>query len=185
MRPNFAEWSRKFDPRGSTRDLLSDGKTQRRVSIAPENNPPPSPMEGSHQMISTGPGTESNFGLHLLNPSPVGSLSPTDPDIVAIHGINGDKEATWTSKITGKLWLRDFLPRDVPGARVFSFSYDADVMFSRSSGDIDSFSRALLNSLLRVRSGILRDRPLLFVCHSMGGLVFKQVRTDYSLVYLL
>lgn len=71
-------------------------------------------------------------------------------DIVAVHGITGDAYDTWTHK-NGKLWLRDFIPEDFPGARVFSFGYDAEVFCSRSEGNIESFARSLLEGLTRER----------------------------------
>lgn len=71
-------------------------------------------------------------------------------DIVAIHGIAGDALGTWTHE-NGKLWLRDFLPNDLPGARVFSFGYPAEISLSRSTGNLDTFCRSLLESLKRER----------------------------------
>ena len=54
-------------------------------------------------------------------------------DIVAIHGLNGDNRKTW--EIEGVNWLQDFLPQDLPGARVFSYGYNADVYtFGSSKG---------------------------------------------------
>lgn len=71
-------------------------------------------------------------------------------DIIAVHGITGDAYDTWTHQ-NGALWLRDFLPKDFPGARVFSFGYDAEVFCSRNTGDIASFARTLLEDILRER----------------------------------
>jgi hypothetical protein len=86
------------------------------------------------------------FGLHCLTPDlDDDQLSQSPLDIVAIHGINGDAYKTWSHGDT--LWLRDFLPEQVPGARVFSFRYDAQVAFSSSRADIRDFARSLLNSL--------------------------------------
>ena len=33
-----------------------------------------------------------------------------DIDIVAVHGLGGHFEGTWTDSDSNKLWLRDFLP---------------------------------------------------------------------------
>ena len=71
-------------------------------------------------------------------------------DIVAIHGITGDALDTWTHE-NGKIWLRDFLPGDLPGARIFSFGYPAEVVFSRSVANLDTFCRSLLESLKKER----------------------------------
>ncbi|KAK1990397.1 hypothetical protein LX36DRAFT_592676 [Colletotrichum falcatum] len=60
------------------------------------------------------------LGLDIL-------VEGTDPvvDIVAIHGLNGHREHTWTA--TGdKHWLRDFLPTDLPNVRILCWGYDAN-----------------------------------------------------------
>lgn len=47
--------------------------------------------------------------------------------LVAVHGLGGHPIQTWTDPKTKKCWLKDeeFLPRDVPSARVLSFGYNA------------------------------------------------------------
>lgn len=72
-------------------------------------------------------------------------------DIVAIHGITGDAYNTWTHD-NGKLWLSDFLNDDLPGARIFSYGYDASVFFSFSEGGYDQFARTLLACINQART---------------------------------
>jgi hypothetical protein len=54
------------------------------------------------------------------------------------------------SNNTGKMWLKDFLPDDVPGIRVMSYGYNSNL--SSESNDIDfldhrrNFLQALENS---------------------------------------
>jgi len=77
-------------------------------------------------------------------------------DIVAIHGITGDAHETWTHA-NGKLWLRDFVPQNLPGARVFTFGYPADIFRSMDTGGgLDSWARQLLEGLVNVRKGNLK-----------------------------
>lgn len=45
--------------------------------------------------------------------------------IVAIHGLNGHREKTWTAA-NGVHWLRDLLPNDLPRARILCWGYDAN-----------------------------------------------------------
>lgn len=40
-----------------------------------------------------------------------------------MHGLNGHREKTWT--VNDVNWLRDFLPSDIPKARILSWGYDA------------------------------------------------------------
>lgn len=103
-------------------------------------------------------------GLILLNPdylksNGAGSTETYALDIVAIHGITGDAFKTWTHA-NGTNWLRDFIPNAFPGARVFSFGYPAEVFWSRSDGDIDSFARSLLEGLKRERRELKVNLPL-------------------------
>ncbi|KAI8152220.1 Vegetative incompatibility protein HET-E-1 [Colletotrichum sp. SAR 10_70] len=114
-----------------------------------------------------------DYGLHTIVPRHSAALEGTD--IVAIHGLNGHYLKTWTDEKTGTNWLKSFVPQIVPVARVMSFWYNSTVQFSKSTSDIDVFSDQLLEGLLAERESIEeQDRPLIFICHSLGGLVFKQ-----------
>ena len=45
----------------------------------------------------------------------------TARSIVAVHGLDGHRESTWTAE-NGVLWL---LPKDIPKARVYTYGYDS------------------------------------------------------------
>ncbi|KAH6879994.1 hypothetical protein B0T10DRAFT_412368 [Thelonectria olida] len=94
-------------------------------------------------------------------------------DIVAVHGLNGKARGTWTDKPSGMLWLEDFLPEEMPEARIMTFGYDSSLTFSQSRGRIEDFARDLLNRLWMLRQSS-QNRPLIFVCHSLGGIVAKK-----------
>ena len=74
-------------------------------------------------------------------------------------------------------WLQDFLASDVPNARIMSYGYNSAVAFSKSVAGIEEFARDLLERLriARKASGAKANQPVIFVCHSMGGLVVKKV----------
>ncbi|KAL2193432.1 hypothetical protein P885DRAFT_45295 [Corynascus similis CBS 632.67] len=63
----------------------------------------------------------SQLGLHQL-------VAPEDAkhDIVFVHGLFGNRINTWTAD-KGPLWPQTLLGQDIPGARIFTFGYDADV----------------------------------------------------------
>ncbi|KAF8519351.1 hypothetical protein BU17DRAFT_11150, partial [Hysterangium stoloniferum] len=44
--------------------------------------------------------------------------------IIAIHGLDGHREDSWTAE-NGILWLRDLLPRRLPHARIATYGYHA------------------------------------------------------------
>lgn len=102
------------------------------------------------------PPPPKKLGLVLLSPELVDDqIDPLSPDIIAIHGIGGDLCGTWTHE-RGAFWLRDFLPKDIKGARVFSFGYAAEIALTKSRAKLDDFARSLLNKLRVERDGKVR-----------------------------
>lgn len=96
--------------------------------------------------------------------------------MVAVHGLNplnktSHAEATWT--VGDKLWLRDFLPEQAPRTRVLIFGYNANVAFNLSTAGVPEQAENLLNQLAEKRIDN-PDRPLIFVCHSLGGIIVKR-----------
>ncbi|KAL2168856.1 hypothetical protein VTG60DRAFT_6758 [Thermothelomyces hinnuleus] len=98
-------------------------------------------------------------------------------DIVFVHGLTGDREKTWTARGALEPWPKTLLPSELPTARVLTFGYDAYVTDWRgvvSQSRIGNHSWNLLTSLATYRDkDDTNERPIIFVCHSMGGLVCK------------
>ena len=72
-------------------------------------------------------------------------------------------------------WPRDILPNKIPNARIITWGYDVKInsMF-RSSNSILDHSDTLLADLVAERSSEDGKRkPLIFVAHSLGGIVVK------------
>lgn len=114
--------------------------------------------------------------------------------VVAIHGLGGGPVATWTEPETKTFWLKDFLPTNLSSARIMTFGYNADAAFSSTLGDIDAHATDLLVNVVDKREGsdvscsimylgspllkvLLQEqqRPIIFVAHSLGGIIVKQV----------
>lgn len=96
-------------------------------------------------------------------------------DIVAIHGLNGHYLTTWTDEKSGVNWLADILPNVAPASRIMSFSYNSVLQFSKSASDVFTFAHQLLEGILAERNtDEEKQRPIVFICHSLGGLVFKR-----------
>ncbi|CEJ56419.1 Putative LipA and NB-ARC domain protein [Penicillium brasilianum] len=118
------------------------------------------------------------FGLTQVYAPPRGEI-PT-VDIVFVHGLNGHPENSWTSKTSGCFWPVDLLP-DVLAQlrpRILTYGYNANVAAftdGASRDSIVSHAETLASNLAANRN--LRscsDRPIIFVCHSLGGLVVKR-----------
>jgi len=95
-------------------------------------------------------------------------------DIVAIHGLNGHRDKTWTAA-NGVNWLCDLLPADIPNARVFCWGYDANTHGDRVSCQyLYDHARQLVSDLcLERRLTKTTQRPIVFVAHSLGGIIVK------------
>lgn len=102
--------------------------------------------------------------------------------IVAVHGLGGHYRSTWEYQHSdGKtLWLEDFLIdqlRDANiAARVLSYGYDSAPVFTNTVTSIDNEAERLLNKLeLKRDLEQEKKRPIIFVAHSLGGLIVKKV----------
>ncbi|GAW20598.1 hypothetical protein ANO14919_101060 [Xylariales sp. No.14919] len=113
------------------------------------------------------------WGMHILVNKDGSSAEAID--VIAIHGINGHWKTTWEDEETGTNWLQHSIPKHLKTARVMAFSYNSAVQFSKSVSSVANFAEQLLESLMAQRvSGVEQYRPMLFICHSLGGIVFKQ-----------
>ncbi|CCA76381.1 hypothetical protein PIIN_10374 [Serendipita indica DSM 11827] len=92
--------------------------------------------------------------------------------IVAIHGLQGHREKTWTTE-DGDLWLRDLLRTDIPNARVLLYGYDADTRSREcvSTQTMRRHAEKLAQALSRIRKDA--RRPIIFVAHDLGGIILK------------
>ncbi|KAI4210417.1 MAG: hypothetical protein LQ351_006709 [Letrouitia transgressa] len=119
----------------------------------------------------------NRFGL-----TEVFTPSPTKPniDIVFVHGLNGDPHNTWTSEFSKIFWPAQLLPPilEEEKARVLVYGYDADVTTftdGASKDKIHNHAEHLVAELAanrRIRKA--SERPILWVAHSLGGLVLKR-----------
>ncbi|KAJ5793603.1 hypothetical protein N7457_000202 [Penicillium paradoxum] len=101
-------------------------------------------------------------------------------DIVFVHGLNGHPHDSWTSKNNGCFWPTDLLP-DVLASlrpRILTYGYNANVTAftdGASRDSVVSHAETLASTLAANRN--LRDcsdRPIIFICHSLGGLIVKR-----------
>lgn len=70
---------------------------------------------------------------------------------MAVHGLGGDAMDTWTHPKSKAFWLKDFLPQQIPGARIMTFSYDAAAAFGQSTAEVIDHAKSLLTSLVDKR----------------------------------
>ncbi|KAI4628931.1 hypothetical protein J4E83_003484 [Alternaria metachromatica] len=115
-----------------------------------------------------------------------GPLVLSDPDkaavdIVLVHGLGGDRTGTWTERTADDkknacFWPRDLLPVDLPDARIITWGYAAATIKTLdvvSIANPTQHAEKLCSELASLRVGVV-DRPILFIAHSMGGIVAKK-----------
>ncbi|KAM0816606.1 putative NACHT and WD domain protein [Seiridium cardinale] len=122
-------------------------------------------------------------------PGPVGLHVVYSPekhrtaDIVFVHGLGGTSRWTWSkNKDPGLFWPLTFLPLepDLCLARILTFGYNANFRKSGSVGtSVLDFAKDLLFDLKYAKDEHTEDLnmghvPLIFVVHSMGGLIVKE-----------
>ncbi|KAK7747569.1 hypothetical protein SLS62_009068 [Diatrype stigma] len=111
-------------------------------------------------------------GVKVLHDCP-----DADVDICFVHGLTGDRESTWTARGQSKPWPQTLLPPKLPNARILTYGYDAYVIKAGVVGDngLSDHAMNLLHDLSMDRSTCnASSRPLIFIAHSLGGLVCKR-----------
>jgi WD40 repeat protein len=113
------------------------------------------------------------LGLNLLH-------APSVPliDFIFVHGLGGGSRKTWskTNSVT-HYWPQEWLPKDpaFKNVRIHSFGYNSDWVKGKDSClNIHHFGKSFLGEIST--SPYLGDAetPIVFVGHSMGGLVIKK-----------
>jgi hypothetical protein len=107
--------------------------------------------------------------------TPLSDPDEANVDIVAVTGLGGHALGSFRSADGLSVWLRDFAPVDIPRARFVTYGYDTAVVASNSNQGIHELAHTLLDALTEFRrSTQTQQLSLLFVCHSLGGVVLKE-----------
>ena len=95
--------------------------------------------------------------------------------VCAVHGLNGNAFDTWMA--SQFMWLRDFLPSShgFKNSRIMTFGYNSTLVNKGSEERLQDWANELLEQLSRMRTtSAEKQRPIIMICHSMGGLVARQ-----------
>lgn len=94
--------------------------------------------------------------------------------IIFVHGLNGHPRKSWASEKTGFYWPLE-VSKKISDARLMTFGYIADFATGNHNHmGIRQHAESLLLNLNNIRLLAMKNRPLVFVCHSLGGLVTKE-----------
>ena len=95
--------------------------------------------------------------------------------IIFVHGLTGKRQSTWTHA-NGLCWPLDLLPGLFPRARILTFGYDADVVRlwnAVGANTLRDHGKSLAAAVADAQPAT-GQRRIVFVAHSLGGLVVEQ-----------
>ena len=117
------------------------------------------------------------LGLHLVcdNSDPSG-------DIIFVHGLGGTSRKSWCWERNPEYFWPAWLAEEdgLSSHRIFTFGYNANFKGAGTNLNIIDFAKDLLFHMLVFSGGLGQDRipvgrrPIVFVTHSLGGLVVKK-----------
>jgi len=99
------------------------------------------------------------------------------------------------------MWLKDMLPNDIPNIRIMIYGYDNGLAgHNKADNTLLVYQRLFIqdieNARVSVKVGIVsigdvvlhilmmsykKTRPIIFIGHSLGGILILQVRVSYIL----
>lgn len=94
-------------------------------------------------------------------------------DIIFVHGLDGDARATWHPKDRPDAFWPTWLGEDVPAVGVWSLGYA--VSASAWKGHAMPLADRATNILDLLELDGIGRRPVVFIGHSLGGLLVKQL----------
>ncbi|HPE73918.1 MAG TPA: hypothetical protein PK018_17400 [Candidatus Competibacter sp.] len=94
-------------------------------------------------------------------------------DVVFVHGLDGDARTTWHPKDRPDAFWPAWLGENVPAVGVWSLGYAVNA--SAWKGHAMPLADRATNVLHQLELDGIGRRPVVFVCHSLGGLLVKQL----------
>ena len=124
-------------------------------------------------------------GIYILHPN-CRSQDEAVVDVVFVHGIQGSPFYTWRQgksedqALFTDCWPKDWLPSDYPNIRVIGVHYESFFSDWFSTCPVENDDKRSLE----VQSAAIKkkleecgvgDRPIVWVAHSLGGLITKRM----------
>ncbi|XP_041038807.1 protein SERAC1 isoform X4 [Carcharodon carcharias] len=132
-------------------------------------------------------------GVYILHPQ-FRTSQPIKADVLFIHGLLGAAFKTWRQKDHSDMenkdtnytecWPKTWLAADCPSLRILSVEYDSHLSDWRSKCPMENERKSLAyrgrELLTKLKAAGVGDRPVVWVAHSMGGLLVKKMLLDAS-----
>uniref|UniRef100_A0A8C9S4N0 Protein SERAC1 n=1 Tax=Scleropages formosus TaxID=113540 RepID=A0A8C9S4N0_SCLFO len=135
-------------------------------------------------------------GVYVLHPQGRSS-QPIKADILFIHGLLGAAFKTWRQRDRdhteeghatkdrenyAECWPKSWLAADCPNLRVLSIEYDTHLSDWRAKCPAENQRKSLAyrsqEMLEKLKVAGVGDKPVVWVAHSMGGLLVKKMLLD-------
>ncbi|XP_054136620.1 protein SERAC1 [Melozone crissalis] len=137
-------------------------------------------------------------GVYVLHPQ-YRSSQPVRADILFVHGLLGAAFKTWRQQDMDRhldrrasegeeeytqCWPKTWLASDCPSLRIISVEYDTHLSDWKAKCPVEAQRESIAfrsSELLdKLKAAGIGDRPLVWVSHSMGGLLVKRMLVDAS-----
>ncbi|XP_056150584.1 protein SERAC1 isoform X1 [Lampris incognitus] len=135
-------------------------------------------------------------GVYVLHPQ-TRNNQPIKADVLFVHGLLGAAFKTWRQKDLDsteeekepgsredytECWPKSWLAADCPNLRVLSVEYDTHLSDWKAKCPAENQRKSLAfrsrELLKKLKSAGVGERPVIWVAHSMGGLLVKKMLTD-------
>ncbi|KAL7937859.1 hypothetical protein V8C35DRAFT_290115 [Trichoderma chlorosporum] len=115
---------------------------------------------------------------HFLGFTPLNDVSGPQHlcDCIAISGLSSHPFGSWQPHGSDKsfMWIRDSLPKDLPGVRNIIYGYDTALIDSTSFQTIRDLAWSLIQQLKANGWASPGSKKLVFLAHSLGGVILKE-----------
>ena len=98
---------------------------------------------------------------------------PAQGHVIFVHGLGGDPFGTWRHDAGAENFWPDWLAKDVPRLAVHTLGYDASPV--GWLGNTMPVTERAPNVLTELQTRELAGGPIVFIGHSLGGLLIKQL----------
>ena len=71
--------------------------------------------------------------------------------MIAVPGLASHALGSWKSPTSSDVWLRDYLPRDLPNLRVILYGYKTELLENDSKDSIEDLGLRFLESIISFR----------------------------------
>ncbi|RPB06396.1 hypothetical protein P167DRAFT_514553, partial [Morchella conica CCBAS932] len=128
-----------------------------------------------YELIQGDPDIYLVIDRHFLGLTPLNAAGDDVlVDVVAVTGLAGHAFGSWCSNHTGCMWLQDLLPADLQSIRVMTYGYNSSLTRDTVEQTFVDYRRSFIHALMDARSKV-ESRPIIFIGHSMGGILILQV----------